>query len=1557
MDVTLAIAFAAAGGGTATGAYVFAADVTYLRAVRDPEEGTENVPTTTRVMLDETFDGDIVLKDAADSKVTVAALSSDGATLKIYQALASNGAVTVELDKTELARLADAAQQLPSGQAEPKVTRVARLVPTSDIVIDFSRTEISVISAVTLAALTALGVTSLQHDNGTKVASLEVTGQDLDQLRAVAWEPAYIGVDGVLTARFERRSTVGWLWWMTGSREIVGFIPDDLSGAEYARLVVPLPALSVAPTTPTLPNEHDEGDRVPAGATEAEIVNNPHIFTEDPGAFCRPFSNPERVVSEKSFSVIARVTQPDIGGAGTVRTHLLSNLSLDALGDVAADRSPGLVSRILNRSTAPMSRVTRVSLDRFNSSIVPTRHQLASTYLDLIRRLPVGRGLMSANRPLQWEDDIAQYQAASVALGHILEYRIRTFSNGYSLGTVASTLTLAPRQTKRIQKIEWERHERAVRSERTQLLDRENDAVLQERDYQDTVAANLNEWARGGSSSSAGAIAGGIGFFAGGVLGGIGGGATSAHSTSHQSGGRDTNASEQQRLRDSIRRHGDALRKLESTVVAEVTQEETVTGTTEVIRNANYEHSLTVIYYQILRHLKVMTEFAGVRECLFVPFSVKPFDVHRAYRWRESLQASMRTPRFARALRHLKDVATGFTTSDIDPGTRARQRLTFVRGSIYVSLGVERPLDTSDGLFSAINWGVAQPLLDTPARGIFSFLASLGEAARDRTFQAEHAPGMAARWADRLRLRLGNRDVHADFTLATRYQFNRGARIDFVIPSSELTGLSREQIQSIQLVSTIGLPPGSVANLTRLSLTYNTARFEHSVAGLSGTNDLVAPMTGSPGSATVGVPLDPWELVNERLEISRAVEELIEHLNEHVEYYTKAIMWRMDRDRLLMLLDGFYVPNTNNVAIASIVDREPLGIIGNSLVYRVGAASFIGSGKVKTPADLYNVYADSEPVSDPVLISLPTDGLYAQTIMDGCGALEEHYGSTDWVLSNPEPGLGEIDPSLLMSRVTDSTEDVKPTPFPATIINLQNAPRLPDPSGFADAFDALTNQNAFRDMAGLAGTQANAAAALNTAAGLATNFGNQAAALEMAKLAKAQQATKTADQKLASINRAVEKGLATPQDAAKATKDVLLAMNPDSSTAVAPHENPAITSAINAAKGMPGSTIEATTGEGIVRVAMAGGPGAANRPLERVCGFFGPNDVVVSHTDLVDRIAADTVAERDSWWQANAAGTGVDVITEGVGSQFGELVAYWLASKGQIRPTTLQVVIQNARALPEADYGHLLKPVPPAPASTSAQITAAVNHVRPLLLSGAPDTNGPADLDRLIEDSLRSANRSARDLEPGGAWSAVFVSACVRTSAIGLGLEGFTGTHVGRNELFTYSSAHRLYTVAAYQARFGPIARHGCYHAFEIAEHAPQIGDIIVQDRRAGIAANQVVAFSDIPTVLPNGIQLHGDIVVDVPAGGGHVVTIGGNLGHSSRIRHYPLDANNRLVVAAAQEFVREDDTAVIAALPSAAAANNPLTSESTARIFAILSPVELCAVVPGQEFNGGVIA
>lgn len=164
-------------------------------------------------------------------------------------------------------------------------------------------------------------------------------------------------------------------------------------------------------------------------------------------------------------------------------------------------------------------------------------------------------------------------------------------------------------------------------------------------------------------------------------------------------------------------------------------------------------------------------------------------------------------------------------------------------------------------------------------------------------------------------------------------------------------------------------------------------------------------------------------------------------------------------------------------------------------------------------------------------ISLPTDGLYTQTIKDECVALEEHYGSLDWALNDPDPELPTLDPSLFSSRRNDPAPSLGPTKLPDTLINLQNANPAPAPQGFAAVLSALQNSGAFRDMAGLTGTQQLAEAGLETAASLATTFGSQTAALKIAEMANQEKAVADADKKLATIARAKEKGLLDDQGA------------------------------------------------------------------------------------------------------------------------------------------------------------------------------------------------------------------------------------------------------------------------------------------------------------------------------------------------------------------------------------------------------------------------------------------
>lgn len=1132
-------------------------DAHYTEDARPTEERTadtapEAVPRSVRVTLDSVGTVAVDVGEPLNDTLMLALLKSDGSTVRSHVVGVENSKARYVITITDVKALVKSEED-PVVATTRRNARNAQLIPIGSVTPNFKRSKLAIITInkeAEIAANSPLGPFAFSKD---RTSSVEVDPAMATGLQAVTWAPVTLGVDGRFIAVFDQPlskpggdavPSLGWVWWLSGERSAAGFVKDDVSKPDRSLKLIPLPAIQAQPGATAGDPDCDcdaPGKQVSLDVTEAELINNPDIYSEDPGTFCKPFSNPERVIGEKVFGVIARVEQPDISPLPSARLKSVQLLNLEPEDDTVVEPPrPGRPSVVVLRPpTAEMMHAALLA------TRPPVRHVEPPHVVHEIQQMPSGRTLMSPTQPVQWEDHIAQYQAATVALGHILEFRVRTRAAGYSLGNVASTLTLAPRQTKRIQKVEFERVEKARREEQTQQTDNVSDELRSERDYDDNVSAGLSEWAKGSSSSGTAAAAGGFGFAIGPIIGGAGGGTSKAWSESSQSGERNVSASEQQRLRDSIRRHGDALRRFQSTVVTEVTQQETVTGTTEILRNPNYGHSLTVIYYQILRHLAVSTEFAGVRECLFVPFAIKPFTVQRAYRWREAIQKYLRLPRLAKAVKHLRDVVTEFKYSDLAAGTRADQRLTYMRGSLYVRLAIERPKDGEDGKYDAAQWLPYSSFFGMPAYGIWAKLAERNEAVRDQYFQKEHAPTIARKWADKLVLNVNGKPINADFTLASTYGFNQVVRIDFSVPGGTADNYTRAQLFEVIAAAGSALPAGSVANATRMTIRYGTANFERTIESKSGEGDLITPETGAidGDGASLTFPLDSWDQVNEREVLKHSVNELVEHLNEHVEYYHKAIWWNMDRDRLFMMMDGFYVPNTNNVSIASVVDREPIAIMGNCLVYRVGAGAFLGTGKITTPAELYNQYAGREPAQDPLRISLPTDGLYAQTIMDECLALEEHQGSVDWVLNDPDPDLGTIDPSLMMTRRADVSSTLTPTQMPATIINLQNAPDAPAPTGLGGALGAVTNANSFRDMAGLAGTQANAAAALQTAASLATNFGNQAAALKMAELAKNKQATEDVNKKLAAIQKAKDQGLISDEDAADHTNKIIGGMH------------------------------------------------------------------------------------------------------------------------------------------------------------------------------------------------------------------------------------------------------------------------------------------------------------------------------------------------------------------------------------------------------------------------------
>src|SRR6266545_4748205 len=217
------------------------------------------------------------------------------------------------------------------------------------------------------------------------------------------------------------------------------------------------------------------------------------------------------------------------------------------------------------------------------------------------------------------------------------------------------------------------------------------------------------------------------------------------------------------------------------------------------------------------------------------------------------------------------------------------------------------------------------------------------------------------------------------------------------------------------------------------------------------------------------------------------------------------------------------------------------------------------------------------------------------------------------------------------------------------------------------------------------------------------------------------------------------------------------------------------------------------------------------------CGFFGPN-VQLSEQDVRQAVARAASAEWQSWHSAAGAPR-----HEGESALFGQLVRYYLAAIPTVRPTTLQALMTAAMS-PGTNYGQILT-------SQSATVVAAeVDRVRNLLMAGTPDAASPADLGTQVASALRHAREAHIGNGPWSAWSAVWVTTCVRSAAIQLGLETMVeGRHVGRGDLLRPSAAHRVYALEAHSRRHGPNRRRGTYHAYPPTDHTPDTGDIIIQ--------------------------------------------------------------------------------------------------------------------------------
>lgn len=1334
------------------------------------------------------------------------------------------------------------------------------------------------------------------------------------------------------------------------------------------------------------PEVEEQGNQAPRDPDMADLARADGVFSSEfgPGQ-CVDFTKPNRVLEEFSFSYVVRTTQPDIKGltleepekidirqiAGVLKGVEFASLERMSVRSAAGRESPEEITRnpepslTTQRIDARILKTLARDPDGFTLTKVANAAHLTA-HGDLLRliakhlKVKPDRGRLTCAVPVDWDDEPTIYQACDIAHGHILHFKQEWVADGYSMGNLLYSLPLAPGQKKQVAILDWERRETAARTEAVVETEELQAMISRDRDINEVVRGTVSESVRGGSSASTGAFGAGLGLAAivpagpaliGGLLG-VGGGTSSADASAWQDNSRNTSASALNQLRDKTIQSASAVRSMRSTVVQTVRQGERVTATTESLANYNHCHAITIQYFEVLRHLIVRQRLVDVQECLFVPLLMSRFNRDKALRWRNTLRHSLPALSLRKGLDALERIENNYDGSDLPVGRYADQSLDYLDGDLNVRFQLARPRDKDD-TFDAATWvwiGNLLPFID-PEQFYKSYLKD--QQFKDQVFIEQLGAQIAERFVQQMRIfavRDDNSEIELpiDATLLSDFANDRPAFVSLRLAAG-MPPVRRAEIKFIKISGTSRLGPflisllpansrviiesGALQYRTKYSSDYlfRNARIQNDIK----TGDDVRVFT----------PLNRQELRNPREEDRELARNLLDHLNENIERYHHAIWWQMSPDRRYMLLDGFESPNAGGRSVASVVDNNLIGIVGNCLVIPVSRGIHLDPTfrqDTRKPIDLLEHYQPNTPI-DPMRIALPTNGVYAEAVMGACNSCEikEEERFWRWEESPIPDSPTAITPLSTESRRAE-LPDLTAKDFPSPIIAMQNAPAAPDPTGLAAAMQLLGTPNLFKDITGLEGTQKNALEAFKGAMETAQFFGGKAADMVLqAKMAK------DIDKSLRTIKNARDSGLITDKQAEELTQSAIRGMIGGGTEAPAkPMTTDEVAKLANTA-GVNDAAISVSRPGG-EKVSVDAQPKLAStgqETLEQVCAFFGPNDVVVKEADLREAIRLRSESERLKWFSSSGA-----VIEEDVPSQFGHLVSYWLTRFSNIRPATLAALQANA-VDPATNYGILT-----VKTTSDAAVATAAANVAAQLVNGVVDATIPPNLTDLVASAIISANASLRDLEETGPWSAVFVTAVIRGTAIQLGLEGLAaGQHVGSDELLKGSSAHAVYTLTAYQNRFGAAPRRGTYLAFRTDERTPQVGDIIIQDRKKNLTFPNVVAFNNIPTALATGRALHGDIVVEVPDGADYVVTIGGNLGNSTRRRRYPLDADRHLVVSRTQLYVQEDDNGVLGNLPvvNNAAGLNPL---STGRIFALLSPVDECAAVPGQPYHGGVL-
>lgn len=867
---------------------------------------------------------------------------------------------------------------------------------------------------------------------------------------------------------------------------------------------------------------------------DEDITDNSTV-EEDCDCDCKGLDfHDKKVLDEFSFYSVVRTTEP------LIEAYEISDVDKVDLREIVTDVE---IQKKLGGYYLPLSVINNFiskngAITKRNASnllAIAKLHQQRENIRLASRKKEIkykrGRIDLDGKNEVDWDDKPTIYQATSIAHGHLLHFKQEWFNDGYSIGDLLYSLPLAPGQKKQIVVFDWDRKDSASNTQQLDYQEGLYNSLSRDRDVNEIASATLSENSEGKSSAQTWGVGGGIGGFLGGLLFGVSGGYGNSSSTASQSSSRNSTASSQQQINDRTIQSASSVRSQRATVIQTVSQGERFEVSAEVVANYNHCHAMTIQYFEVLRHFEIRTRLADVKECLFIPLKLSPFDRKKALRWREILSRRLKKrsllpgfnalERYNDALEKCVDeeakcIDKYYDELGIPNDSYAEEALNYIEGELYLEFQIKMPEILSDDkeTLDSIGWVDYKTLIGPGILQSLFGIYVMNEARKDDAFAKHVGPKVADAIINNLQFHAvkngiggSSKSLPVDATLLSDFRNKTKLNVSLRMKGAFDGTLKREDIDFVKISFPNASDNGFIKSLENLingdyvriivhsgSMRYRTQNLhEYLFRDSNIKNDLRVN-----DSVNIFTPLSEKALKRPRLDDVELSNSLLNHLNENLEYYHQCIWFEMDPQRRFMLLDGLIAPGKGRGrSVASVVENKLIGIVGNCLVMPV-APGFQLDPTLDDNINLFEHYY--EKPNDPIHISLPTKGVFAEAVMGKCNSCEKKDDTRFWRWEeSPIPDS----PTTINPINTPVPQNIQPDlaakDFPSPIINIQNTPTLPDPQGYSTLATLLNNSDLFKDITGLATNQSNALGAMQTSLTTAKEFANMAKELESQK--------------------------------------------------------------------------------------------------------------------------------------------------------------------------------------------------------------------------------------------------------------------------------------------------------------------------------------------------------------------------------------------------------------------------------------------------------------------------